>query len=133
MAVCEPSTSVEREPARSALLFLRFFFFERIEAVRQFVFEQPLLQFFFRDARILARTGIIDQRPSANHQLPGATRHNHDVSKLTLRRFSEDSHLRFNLRKISKSPAPVRDSYSTGIVRRWRWLERRVRPGLSRR
>ena len=41
-------------------------------------------------------------------------RHNDDVSKLTLRRFSEDSHLRFNLRKISKSPALVRDSDSPG-------------------
>ena len=51
----------------------------------QFVFEQPLLQFFFRDARGLARARIIHQRPPADHQLPRAPRDHDHIRKLAIR------------------------------------------------
>ena len=52
------------------------------------VFEETALQFFFGDARGLARLRIINHRPAAHHQLPGAPRRHHHVGELAFRCFA---------------------------------------------
>ncbi len=51
----------------------------------RFVFEETLLQFFFGDARRLARKWVINHWPPAHHQLPGAARRYNNVGKLAIR------------------------------------------------
>jgi hypothetical protein len=70
--------------------------------VRSFVLEVTPLQFFFGDARSLARPWIFDERPGTNEQLTGAARYYNDISKLAVRCFPHHCHGDISLQKTSK-------------------------------
>src|SRR6202030_1350457 len=73
-----------------------------VDGVCRLVFEQTPLQFFFGNARGLPRLRVIDKRPAAHHQLPGAPRRDHHIRKLAFRCFSRNSHKQISLQKTSE-------------------------------
>src|SRR5215470_9285792 len=71
--------------------------------VKGFVFKQTALQFFFRDARVLARLRVIDQWAAAHHQLPGAPGRDNNICELAFRCFSRNNHKKVSLQRTSES------------------------------
>ena len=68
-------------PPLSVLIFI----LGPVHRIFRFIFEETLLQFLFGNARGLARLRVINHRPPAHHQLPGAARRDYHVGKLAIR------------------------------------------------